>query len=70
MWYLIGAGVVVIGILGYLLLRSTKNVGKMTVEKKDVVETNTALKQQVDIAAENITPEDAYAGLKGGKGGK
>jgi len=65
MWYLVGAGIVAIGIIGYILLSTKKQEGELTVENKDADVTNVALKQEVEIANTPVSPEEAYAGLKG-----
>lgn len=62
--YIILGLIVIIVILGYFMISGIKKNTKLTVENKNIVANNDIQKEQLDVAAEQVSVKDAYAGLK------
>lgn len=59
-------GIFALGVLGWLVVIYVKKTGRLEAEKKIIETQNAVVKEQLDIASESVTPEEAYTGLKEG----
>lgn len=64
MWYAIGLLALALVIVSYLYLNKTKAHATVVAENKDLKANVRVVQEQLKVAAEEITPADAYAGLK------
>ena len=55
---------VIIAALGYFIVSGTKKNAKLTAENKNITANNNIEKEQLGVAAEQVSVKDAYAGLK------